>query len=125
MFRAQIGTLRLHERQKATLIRYNRLDHPTATLEVWKNGLARVQQQALDAGISPAIPDFYATTSGKPWMPVWASKRRSRSARWFDPGPCLNLPGNRTAPAQRAKAASAPHNARTRPSRPQVSRYSL
>ena len=61
MFRAQMGTLRSHERQKATLIRDNRLDHPTATLEEWKIGLTRVQQQALDAGISPAIPDFYAS----------------------------------------------------------------
>ena len=46
---------------EATLIHENRFDHPTATLEVWKNALARVQQQALDAGISPAIPDFYAS----------------------------------------------------------------
>ena len=46
---------------EAGLIRDNRLDQPTATLEVWGNALARVQQQARDAGISPAIPDFYAS----------------------------------------------------------------
>lgn len=46
---------------EATLIREDRLDHPTATLEVWKNALARVQQQAVDAGISSAVPDFYAS----------------------------------------------------------------
>jgi 3-hydroxyisobutyrate dehydrogenase-like beta-hydroxyacid dehydrogenase len=46
---------------QATLIRENRFDQPTATLEVWKNALARVQQQAVDAGISSAIPDFYAS----------------------------------------------------------------
>lgn len=33
---------------------------PTSTLEVWAEALARIQTQARDAGISPAIPDFAA-----------------------------------------------------------------
>jgi 3-hydroxyisobutyrate dehydrogenase-like beta-hydroxyacid dehydrogenase len=48
-------------RGQANLIREGRFHEPTATLEVWGNALARVQQQARDAGISPAIPDFYAS----------------------------------------------------------------
>lgn len=48
-------------RRQATLIHEDRLDAPTATLEVWGNALARVQRQAVDAGISPAIPDFFAS----------------------------------------------------------------
>ena len=46
---------------QTSLIREERFHEPTATLEVWGNALARVQQQARDAGISPAIPDFYAS----------------------------------------------------------------
>lgn len=33
---------------------------PTSTLEVWAEALTRIQVQARDAGISPAIPDFVA-----------------------------------------------------------------
>lgn len=35
-------------------------DHPTATLRVWGDALARIQMQAREAGISSAVPDFIA-----------------------------------------------------------------
>jgi 3-hydroxyisobutyrate dehydrogenase-like beta-hydroxyacid dehydrogenase len=35
-------------------------NHPTATLQVWGEALAHIQQHARDAGIPPDIPDFIA-----------------------------------------------------------------
>ena len=47
-------------RKLARIIRDADYDHPTATLQVWGEALARIQMQARDAGISPAVPDFIA-----------------------------------------------------------------
>lgn len=47
--------------QNVAKIRENRFDHPHATLEVWRNALSRVQTQAIDAGINPQVPDFFAS----------------------------------------------------------------
>ncbi|MFZ5709473.1 MAG: hypothetical protein ACOY4T_07300 [Pseudomonadota bacterium] len=44
----------------AKIIRDDDYARPTATLQVWAEALARIQSQARDAGISPAIPDFMA-----------------------------------------------------------------
>jgi 3-hydroxyisobutyrate dehydrogenase-like beta-hydroxyacid dehydrogenase len=44
----------------ARIIRDAEYGHPTATLQVWGEALARLQTQARDAGISSAIPDFIA-----------------------------------------------------------------
>ncbi len=44
----------------ARIIKDNTYDHPTATLQVWGEALARIQMQARDAGIPSAIPDFIA-----------------------------------------------------------------
>lgn len=44
----------------AGIIKDDTYDQPTATLQVWGEALARIQMQARDAGIPPAIPDFIA-----------------------------------------------------------------
>jgi 3-hydroxyisobutyrate dehydrogenase-like beta-hydroxyacid dehydrogenase len=44
----------------ARIIKDEAYDHPTATLQVWGEALARIQMQARDAGIPSAIPDFVA-----------------------------------------------------------------
>jgi 3-hydroxyisobutyrate dehydrogenase-like beta-hydroxyacid dehydrogenase len=49
-----------YTRRLAGIIRNDDYNHPTATLEVWGEALARIQAQARDAGISPDIPDFIA-----------------------------------------------------------------
>ena len=47
-------------RALARIIKDDDYDHPTATLQVWGEALARIQTQAQEAGISSAIPDFIA-----------------------------------------------------------------
>ncbi len=47
-------------RKLALIIKDDIYDHPTATLQVWGEALARIQLQARDAGIPSAIPDFIA-----------------------------------------------------------------
>jgi len=49
-----------YTRKLARIIKDADYDHPTATLQVWGEALARIQMQARDAGISSAIPDFVA-----------------------------------------------------------------
>lgn len=49
-----------YTRKLARIIRDADYDHPTATLQVWGEALARIQTQARDAGIPSAIPDFIA-----------------------------------------------------------------
>lgn len=49
-----------YTRHLARIIRDNDYDHPTATLEVWGEALARMQAQARESGIAPDIPDFIA-----------------------------------------------------------------
>lgn len=44
----------------ARIIKDANFGQPTATLQVWGEALYRLQMQARDAGISPAIPDFIA-----------------------------------------------------------------
>ena len=56
-FRADIDT---ETCRLAGIIRDANYDHPTATLQVWGEALARIQMQARDAGIPSAIPDFIA-----------------------------------------------------------------
>ncbi len=56
-FRADIDT---ETCKLARIIKDAAYDHPTATLQVWGEALARIQMQACDAGISPAVPDFIA-----------------------------------------------------------------
>ena len=50
-----------YTRKLARIIRDADYDHPTATLQVWGEALARIQMQARDAGIPSAIPDFIAS----------------------------------------------------------------
>jgi 3-hydroxyisobutyrate dehydrogenase-like beta-hydroxyacid dehydrogenase len=47
-------------RDLARIIKDANYDHPTATLQVWGEALARIQMQARDAGIPSDIPDFIA-----------------------------------------------------------------
>ena len=47
-------------RKLARIIKDETYDHPTATLQVWGEALARIQMQARDAGIPSDIPDFIA-----------------------------------------------------------------
>ena len=47
-------------RKLAGIINDAAYDHPTATLQVWGEALARIQMQARDKGIPSAIPDFIA-----------------------------------------------------------------
>ncbi|MGQ0567551.1 MAG: NAD(P)-dependent oxidoreductase [Gemmobacter sp.] len=49
-----------HTRKLVRIIRDADYDHPTATLQVWGEALARIQMQARDAGIPSDIPDFIA-----------------------------------------------------------------
>ena len=49
-----------YTRKLAGIIRDADYDHPTATLQVWGEALARIQMQARDAGIPSDIPDFIA-----------------------------------------------------------------
>ncbi len=49
-----------YTRKLARIIKDADYDHPTATLQVWGEALARIQMQARDAGIPSAIPDFIA-----------------------------------------------------------------
>lgn len=49
-----------YTRKLAKIIKDRDYDHPTATLQVWGEALARIQMQARDAGIPSAIPDFVA-----------------------------------------------------------------
>lgn len=49
-----------YSRKLARIIKDADYDHPTATLKVWGEALARIQTQAQDAGIPSAIPDFIA-----------------------------------------------------------------
>jgi 3-hydroxyisobutyrate dehydrogenase-like beta-hydroxyacid dehydrogenase len=49
-----------YTRKLARIIKDADYDHPTATLQVWGEALARIQMQARDAGIPSAIPDFVA-----------------------------------------------------------------
>ncbi len=49
-----------YTRKLARIIKDADYDHPTATLQVWGEALARIQMQARDAGISSDIPDFVA-----------------------------------------------------------------
>lgn len=55
LFPAGSGLLAL-----AQTIRDEDYAQPTATLQVWAEALARIQTQARDAGLSPAVPDFVA-----------------------------------------------------------------
>ena len=49
-----------YTRKLARIIKDADYDHPTATLQVWGEALARIQMQARDAGIPSDIPDFIA-----------------------------------------------------------------
>ncbi len=49
-----------YTRELARIIKDADYDHPTATLQVWGEALARLQMQARDAGIPSEVPDFIA-----------------------------------------------------------------
>lgn len=49
-----------YTRELARIIKDEAYDHPTATLQVWGEALARIQMQARDARIPSDIPDFIA-----------------------------------------------------------------
>ncbi len=49
-----------YTRKLAGIIKNDNYNHPTATLQVWGEALARIQMQARDAGIPTDIPDFIA-----------------------------------------------------------------